>query len=39
MSNATVREVLNQIIRTSELKFWVVNRFGSNNETFLLNFS
>ena len=38
MSNVTVREVLNQIIRTSDVKYWVVNRYGDNYEIFLLNF-
>lgn len=38
MGNVTVREVLNHLIRTSELKYWVVNRFGDNREIFLLNF-
>lgn len=38
MSNATVREVLNQLIRTSEARYWVVNRYGDNYENFVLNF-
>lgn len=38
MGNATVREVLNHLIRTSKIRYWVVNRFGDNREIFLLNF-
>lgn len=38
VSNASVRDILNQIVRTSEVKYWVVNRYGDNNEIFLLNF-
>lgn len=38
VSNASVRDILNQIVRSSDVKYWVVNRFGDNNEIFLLNF-
>jgi hypothetical protein len=38
VSNVTVREVLNQIISTSEAKCWIVNRYGDKHENFVLNF-
>ncbi len=37
-SDSTVREILNQIIRTSDFKYWIVNRYGKNNEFFIVNF-
>jgi hypothetical protein len=37
-SEVTVREILNKVVRKSETKCWVVNRFGANNEFFLINF-
>ena len=37
-SNVTVREILNQIIRTSDIKYWVVNRYGKNKEFLVVNF-
>jgi hypothetical protein len=39
LSGATVREILNEIIRRSDTKYWVVNRFGDNNELLTINFS
>lgn len=38
MSDATLREVLNQIIRTSETRFWVLNKSGEDEPTLVLNF-
>lgn len=38
LSNVTVREILNRIIRTSDVKYWVVNRYGKNKEFFVMNF-
>lgn len=37
-SNATVREILNQVIRTSDVKYWIVNRGGKDKEFLILNF-
>jgi len=38
VSNVTVREILNRIIRNSDVKYWVVNRYGKNKEYFVMNF-
>lgn len=37
MKGATVREILNQIIRTSDVKYWLVSRFGKSNEFLIIN--
>lgn len=38
MSDATLREVLNRIIKTSETRFWVLNKSGEDEQTLVLNF-
>ena len=38
VSNVTLQRLLNQIIRQSGVKFWILNRFGENNEWLILNF-
>lgn len=38
MSNATLREALNRIIRTSETRFWVLNKSGEDEQSLVLNF-
>lgn len=38
MKDATLRELLNQIVRTSDVKYWLVSRFGKNNEFLIVNF-
>jgi hypothetical protein len=37
-SNMQLREIMNQIIRESGVKYWVVNRYGDNNKSLILNF-
>lgn len=37
-ANATVREILNQIVRTSTSKYWVANRYGDKSEFLIVNF-
>ncbi len=34
----TLRDVLNQIIRTSDARYWIVNRYGDNGENLVINF-
>lgn len=36
--NETVRSILNQIIRKSDAKCWVVSRFGKKQEFLVVNF-
>lgn len=36
--NVSVRTILNSVIRNSETKYWVINRFGENREYLLINF-
>jgi len=38
MKAVSVRDVLNQIVRESTLKYWVVSRLGNNREALVLNF-
>ena len=38
VSNVTLRELMNRIVRESDVKFWILNRFGKNNELLILNF-
>ena len=38
VSESSLRRLLNEIVRTSEAKYWIVKRFGDRNEYFLLNF-
>jgi hypothetical protein len=38
LSNKTLREVLNAIIKNSSTRFWSLKRVGDNNEFILLNF-
>jgi hypothetical protein len=38
VTNVRFRDLLNQIIRTSDIKYWIVNRYGKHNEFFVLNF-
>ena len=37
-SDKTLRDILNQIIKHSELKYWILNRDGSHGERLILNF-
>jgi hypothetical protein len=37
-SNVTLREILNKIVAGSQAKFWVLNRWGKDNEELILNF-
>jgi len=37
-SDTTLRDILNKIIETSELKYWIVNRDGPRGEYVILNF-
>ena len=37
-ADLTVREILNQIIKSSSVKYWVISRYGDKNEFILLNF-
>jgi hypothetical protein len=36
MSNATLRNILNEIVKTSEAKYWIVNRDGQDGEYLIL---
>jgi hypothetical protein len=38
LTDVTLREILNQIIRKSETKYWVLNRYGPRHESITLNF-
>lgn len=38
VSDLTLQEVLNHVIKQSEVKFWILNRFGDDNELLVLNF-
>ena len=37
MSNATLKSLLNRVIRDSKARYWIVNRFGDDREYLLLN--
>lgn len=39
MTGASVREILNEIVRKSDAKYWVVNRYRDNADLLTLNFS
>jgi len=38
MSNKTMRDILNEIIRSSDAKYWIVKRDGPRGEYLILNF-
>ena len=38
VSDVTLQEILNQIIKQSATKYWIVNRYGENHEFLILNF-
>jgi hypothetical protein len=37
VSNMTVKSILNQVIKESETKYWIVNKSGANKQYLLLN--
>jgi hypothetical protein len=37
VSNTTVRLILNRVIKESETKYWIINRYGVNKQYLLLN--
>jgi hypothetical protein len=38
VSDVTLQELLNRIVRQSGVKFWILNRYGEQNELLILNF-
>jgi len=38
ITDTTFRDILNQIIKTSDLKYWIVNRDGAHGEYLILSF-
>ncbi len=38
LQNVTVRSILNQIAKSGNTNYWVVSRFGQNNEFLIINF-